>query len=246
MSEFLNLLRNRSSVRAFNSKEIPQATIDEILSLMTTTATSNYRQQVSVIRVTDPAKKAQIAEIGKQEFQAVAPEMFIFVADNFRNLSLLEKLGKDVAGRSSDVDSFFQAFTDAVLMAQQTSNIVESMGMGSVFLGSILNDAQALIEILELPEHTMPVVGLLFGFYDDKPETKPKMGPEVRVFENTYSCDAEVVAKLDAFNDVTDAYYTQRGMVDFNFFNHLAQAFDQQTPKRNELLNVARKNGYRL
>ncbi len=38
-----------------------------------------------------------------------------------------------------------------------------SLGLGCVILGSLLNDVPALIDLLNLPEYTYPVLGLAIG-----------------------------------------------------------------------------------
>lgn len=77
-------------------------------------------------------------------------------------------------------DMFFQGFIDAAIMAQNAVNIIESMGMGAVYFGGILNDSQRIIKCLNLPELTFPVVGLGFGYPKTIPEIKPRMDKELR------------------------------------------------------------------
>ncbi len=71
-------------------------------------------QAFSIIHVTDPEKKKQIAAVYKQEYVARAPELLIFVADQYRNYKIAEEKGcLDPSAR--DMDRFFCAFTDACL-----------------------------------------------------------------------------------------------------------------------------------
>lgn len=58
---------------------------------------------------------------------------------------------------------------------QNTVNATESMGLGAVILGSILNDAAQLIELLQLPKLTFPVLGLEVGYPDQEPQLKPRL-----------------------------------------------------------------------
>ena len=49
-------------------------------------------------------------------------------------------------------------------MAQNVVVAAESLGIGTVYLGSILNDIEKLCELLKLPKYTFPVVGLALGY----------------------------------------------------------------------------------
>jgi hypothetical protein len=40
------------------------------------------------------------------------------------------------------MDRFFQGFTDACITAQNIVNAAETMDLGTVYLGSILNDSE--------------------------------------------------------------------------------------------------------
>lgn len=109
------------------------------------TATSTGMQTSSVIRVVDPEKRKAIAEICNQEYVEIAPELFVFIVDAYRNAKISEELtGKDYPEKR-DMERFFQGFTDASLAAQNLTNAVEAKGMGAVFLRSVLNDVPKLI-----------------------------------------------------------------------------------------------------
>ncbi|WZU02128.1 hypothetical protein MGH68_03490 [Erysipelothrix sp. D19-032] len=47
--------------------------------------------------------------------------------------------------------------------------------MGAVYLGSIQNDSQTMIDLLKLPEYTFPLLGIAIGEPDQEPQLKPKL-----------------------------------------------------------------------
>ena len=53
-----------------------------------------------------------------------------------------------------------QAAEDAILALQNALTAIESMGLGGVVLGSIKNDPEKLIQVLDLPKMTFPILGL--------------------------------------------------------------------------------------
>ena len=73
-----------------------------------------------------------------------------------------------------------------------------SLGLGCVILGSLLNDVPALIDLLNLPEYTYPVLGLAIGKPDQDPALKPRMPRSMQFFENEYPSNERPV---DPFSD---------------------------------------------
>lgn len=68
-----------------------------------------------------------------------------------------------------------------------------SLGLGCVILGSLLNDVPALIDLLNLPEYTYPVLGLAIGKPDQDPALKPRMPRSMQFFENEYPSNNETL-----------------------------------------------------
>ena len=58
-------------------------------------------------------------------------------------------------------------------------------GTGRDLLGST-NNIPGLIDVLNLPEYTYPVLGLAIGKPDQNPTVKPRMPHTMQFFENTY------------------------------------------------------------
>ena len=55
------------------------------------------------------------------------------------------------------------ACSDALIAAQNAVIAAESLGIGSCYIGDILEQAEDHAELLDLPPHTMPVAMLCFG-----------------------------------------------------------------------------------
>ncbi|PID27346.1 MAG: NADPH-dependent oxidoreductase [Candidatus Cloacimonadota bacterium] len=248
MNEFIERAKNRKSIRKFKDKPVEKEILDTLFDTMLCTAASSYKQQVSVIRITSKELKEKISNISGQDFIKDAPELLIFVADNHRNISLVKEHGVDMEKRESDVDIFFQGVTNAALMAQNAEHIIISLGMGAVFLGSILNDTEKIIELLKLPELTFPVVGMAFGYPDQDPRVKPKIGKDIRVFENRYNVKESYKEALKEYNNEVYEYYKGRNIDETlnDYFKQTIHKYSKSNPKRNALIEVAKKNGYKL
>lgn len=86
-----------------------------------------------------------------------------------------------------------------------------SLGLGCVILGSLLNDVPALIDLLNLPEYTYPVLGIAIGKPDQEPAVKPRMPRSMQFFENEYpSSDEKLLSGLDSFDVEVHKYYDLR------------------------------------
>lgn len=238
---------NHRTIREFKNENIPTEIFNQIIEVARRTPTANGMQASTIIRVTDPIKKKEIAAVCKQEYVARAPELLIFVVDQYRNKRIAED--KDCHEPSiKDMDRFFQGFTDACLTAQNIVNAVEAMDLGAVFLGSVLNDAERLIEILELPDLTMPVVGLGIGYPNQKPQLKPRMEMGMRLFENTYKKFDNYLEEIKDYDGEMQTYYDLRDAnkrVDC-FSDQVVSKLKNLIPKRSDMLNIMEKQGFDL
>ena len=165
--------------------------------------------------------RAAIAEASGQPYvDGTKGDLFIFVADLYRNSCIRAEQGVSSEALGS-MNLFLTALEDALLAAQNVVVAAESMGLGTVYLGSILADPRGVVDALELPELTFPVVGLLVGHPDQEPGQKPRMPLSVVTAKNTYprvESYTETLADYD--REVTD-YYDLRSGSRLESFTHL-------------------------
>lgn len=243
----IDFLCSHRSIREFAPKAVEANILEKLYEVVCCTASSLGMQQSSVIRVTDPEKKAAIAEIATQEYIARAPELWIYCADTHRNTEILKQ--KDaLTNVGFDADHFFQGVTDAALTAQNVNVAVEALEMGGVFIGSILNHTKKIVELLELPEGVFPVLGYIFGYPGQNPQKKPRMPKEYRIFENQYGLSENIVSDLAPYDAIMNTYYDLRDAnrrVD-TFTDQVVTKYAKSNPIRCELLTVAKEQGFQL
>lgn len=247
MNKMIQKQLDHRTIRFFKDQSVKPEQVQKLLEVMNRTATSNGLQSASVIRITDPEKKKKISEIGKQHYIADAPELWIFIVDVYRNSQIVKEKG--YAGDSVRSANFFiQAFTDACLMAQNVVNAAEAIGLGTVYLGSILNDAQELIDLLDLPELTLPVVGLGFGEIDDDPELKPRMPVEMRIYENHYQPKESYLDALASYDQEMTHYYDTRkkNQRSDTFTNQVLRHYEKPNETRAKYFEIAEKQGFHI
>lgn len=236
---------NHRTIRKFMDKEIDKKTLNTLFEVANRTASSVAMQSYSIIRVTDRLKKLEIAKVCGQDYVENTPELLIFILDAYRNAKISEEMGEDLNSKR-DMDKFFQGFTDGAIAAQNMYVAIESLGMGAVYFGSILNDAAKMIEILELPPLTFPIVGLGFGYPNEEPMLKPRMDISLKVFENKYKIQDNYLESISEYDSILHNYYDLRDTskpVD-TFSAQIVARLKNPNEKRAKILNVIRAQGF--
>ncbi len=215
-NETIDTLLNRRSIRAFSSEAIDEDTVATLETVAQRAACSQFLNDWSAIKITDSSIKQKLSEIGNQTYIATAPLLYVFIIDQHRNAAIARKNGIDVDTSSDEFMlktryRFTQAQNDVILALHAMETAAESLGLGCVILGSILNSRTQLIDILNLPEYTYPVLGLAIGKPAQNPELKPRMSTNMQIFENTYPADdAELLENLADFDARVHQYYDLR------------------------------------
>lgn len=235
------------AIRRFTDQAVPAemlALLDEVINR---TATSVGIQSFSVIRISDPQVRARIAQVGRQDYINDIPEFYIFIVDCFRNAMIAREQGEKLP-TEGDMDRFFQGWTDASLAAQNLLTAVESLGLGGNFYGCILNDAEKIIEILELPELTFPVVGVGFGYPAQEPMLKPRMDMRLKKFDNSYHILDDYLAAIADYDKQMQTYYDLRkadkAMDAFSL--QIVDKLKHPIDRRADLIHIMKKQGFDL
>lgn len=245
MNETIKHQLNHRSIREFIEEPFSETTYLELMEVARQTATSSGLQASSIIRISDPELKKKIATICHQEYIGRIPLLLIFIVDQHRNNSIALAQGI-ISDGAAGMDSFFQSFTDACLMAQNVVNAAESMELGTLYIGSIHNEPTELCALLNLPPLTFPVVGVGIGKPNQNPALKPRMPMKLRTFENTYKAPDNILESLSDYDELMQSYYDLR---DTNrrldsFTHQVAKRINANNPTRQELLNVVRDQGF--
>lgn len=170
----VDTLLERRSIRKFKPKPLSDDIVETLETVAQHAASSQFLNDWSAIRITDPAAKKRLAEIGGQPYIATAPLLYVFVLDEHRNAAIAASKGVETASDELTLNGSYrytQAQNDAVLALHAMETAAYSLGLGCVILGSLLNDVPALIDLLNLPEYTYPVLGLAIGKPDQDPHS---------------------------------------------------------------------------
>ncbi len=141
MNEVIRQLKERKSVRVFTDKEITPKEVSVILEAAVNAPTAGNQQLYTIINVTDPKLKEQLAEsCDHQPFIAKAPLVLVFCADCRKWYNAFEKYG--CSPRKPGVGDLMLAVSDANIAAQNAVVAAQSLGIGSCYIGDIMENAE--------------------------------------------------------------------------------------------------------
>ncbi len=165
----IDLLERRCSTRSYAPAPITADEHAVILHAAMRAPTAGNLMLYSIIEVDDPTLKARLAETcDDQPFIARAPLVLVFVADLQKWVDLFAAAGcdrlEDLPPKSAPrMGDFVLACCDALIAAQNAVVAAESLGIGSCYIGDIVERAETHAELLRLPRYTFPVTMLCFG-----------------------------------------------------------------------------------
>jgi len=218
-NDTIALLLNHRSVRAFLPEPLPAGTLETLVAAAQSAATSSNMQTFSVVAVTDPARKARLAHVANdQAYIEQCPLFLVFLADLSRAQRLAQAEGVELVNLPY-LETFLVAAIDAALAAQNTVVAAESLGLATVYIGALRNDAAAVAAELGLPQGAMGVFGLCVGHGTGTWEVKPRLAQAAVLHRETYRVPDEAAlraaydAELAAFarrNETTAYTWTER------------------------------------
>lgn len=213
MNEITQLLKSHRSDRSYLDKPIDDAVLDDIIETAWRAPTSVNSQQVSLVVVRDPATRARIAELaGGQPWIAQAPVFITFVLDMYKSQQGIAAEGKQQIAHES-LESLISGSTDIGIALGTVMTAARSHGLGVVPIGGIRRDPQAMVELLQLPELTFPVVGVALGYIDQPAVQKPRMS--LAGFRHDERYDSRSLPEvIRAYNDVLVAHWQSTGRSD--------------------------------
>ncbi|TFY87952.1 NADPH-dependent oxidoreductase [Pseudomonas kairouanensis] len=233
-NDTLDQLLDHRSVRAFTDQPLPEGTIQTLIAAAQSASTSSNLQVWSVVAVQDTERKHRLSALaGNQAYIRQAPLFFVWVADLSRVARVAEQQGVKLEALPY-LESLLLGTIDAALAAQNAVVALESLGLGSVYIGAIRNDIEGVAKELHLPPQVYPVFGLCVGYPSTErtAQVKPRLPQRAVLHHDTYSVasEPEVIAQYD---ERLGAFYQREGL----------QAAGWSEQVINRLRNVKNLNG---
>lgn len=247
MNETINLLMKHRTIRKFTKDKIRDEDLKMMLEASNRAPSANGLQKYSIIHVTDKNIKDKLSQIGKQSYMKDATELFIFIADLFRNAQIAKEKGENDS-LFTCFEMLFQSIGDSYIACQNLVVAAESLGYGTNYFGNIFNDIDKVIEILKLPKLTFPVIALGIGIIDQNPQVKPRMNLENKVFDNSYKIYDDYLETFKEYDNIMQTYYDLRDAnrrVD-SYTNQVITQAKKSFIERKDILKSIEKQGFIL
>ncbi|MGD8405622.1 MAG: nitroreductase family protein [Anaerolineales bacterium] len=197
MNPVIETLLKRKSVRAFEKRAIEPDEKAAILKATLRAPTAGNMMLYSIIDVTDQSIKDRLAvTCDNQPFIARAPMVWIFLADyqrwyDYFLASDVEKVcqQKNQQMRAPQEGDLFIACCDALIAAQNAVIAAESFGIGSCYIGDVIEQYEEHKKLLNLPQYVFPICMLVFGYPTQQQKDRQitsRFDEKFILFENGY------------------------------------------------------------
>ncbi|MBE6886707.1 MAG: nitroreductase [Ruminococcaceae bacterium] len=188
MNQTLSQLFCRKSVRVFEDTPIGPEERELILRAAAQAPTAGNQQLYTILDITDPElKKALAKSCDDQPFIQTAKLVLIFCADCQKWFDAFSAAG--CQPRRPGAGDLLLAVDDALIAAQNAVTAAESLGIGSCYIGDIMEQCEFHRELLSLPEFVFPAAMVVFGYptRQQQERTKPRRAAmEHIVHQNHY------------------------------------------------------------
>jgi nitroreductase len=184
----LESLFERKSVRAYEKRDISDEDKRNILLAAMAAPSAGNQQLYTILDITDQTLKDRLAvSCDNQPFIAKAPMVLLFCADFQKWYDSFLEGGS--APRTPGVGDMLLSFADSFIAAQNAVTAAESLGIGSCYIGDILEKCEEHRQLLRLPQYVVPAAMLVFGYPTAQQKTRKKperLALEHIVHENGY------------------------------------------------------------
>lgn len=181
-----NRMKNRCSCRAYDGRNIEEDILKRLLDTAVKAPSASGFQNYSIIKVQNSDTKEQLARLSmNQSFIRKAPVVLVFCIDLRREYRIIRRRPAPWK-RAGSFTQFMMHLTDAVICAQTLCMAAEEEGMGTVFIGNIIDVVDQVDQLLSLPRYVMPAIMVCLGYPKGSGTLSPKYGAEILVHDETY------------------------------------------------------------
>lgn len=173
MNEILDALYARKSMRAYTGEPVSAEKKEMILKAACEAPTAGNQQLYTILDITDQSIKDKLAvSCDNQPFIAEAEVVLIFCADCQKWYDAFVYGG--CKPRLPRVGDLMIAVTDCAIAAQNAVTAADSLGLGSCYIGDIMEQCEIHRELLNLPSYVFPAVMLVIGVPTQQQIERPK------------------------------------------------------------------------
>lgn len=188
MNEVINTINSRVSLRRYDSCEISNDDLEKIIESAIKAPTAGNMMMYSILKITDEKIKETLSQTcDNQPFIKNAKVILIFLADLQKWYDYFEVCEVENI-KAPGMNDFMLGIDDAIIACQNAVVAAESLGIGSCYIGDIMENYEKHKELLNLPDYTFPAAMITLGYYpkDMNKIYRERFDKQYVVFENTY------------------------------------------------------------
>jgi nitroreductase len=182
MNSVIEVIQKRRSTRVFEPREVSAEVKEELLQATLRAPTAGNLMLYSIIDIQDQQVKDRLAQTcDNQPFIAQAPLLWLFLADYQRWYDYFRLSGVETycAARGHVMrkpleGDLFLACCDALIAAQTAVIAAESLGLGSCYIGDIMENYEVHRDLLSLPRYVFPISLLCIGYPTEAQKNRPQ------------------------------------------------------------------------
>jgi nitroreductase len=197
MNQTLDVIMKRRSTRAYSDSPITEEEKKVILEATLRAPTAGNMMLYSIIEVESQKLKEKLSEsCDHQPFIAKAPWVLLYLADFQRQYDYFDYCQvpricreRNIPYRTPEAADLMLACCDALIAAQTTVLAAESLGIGSCYIGDIMENYEIHCDLLKLPKYIFPIALLCLGRSARELSEKSRssrFGREFVVYKDSY------------------------------------------------------------
>ena len=244
----IKLLKNHKSVRSYKPDHIDPELLNSILDAGCRASTTGNMQLYSIIVTSDENKKAELAPAHFNQKAVLEAPILLTICADFNRFNKW-CLHRDAVPGFGNFLSFMNGAIDAILVSQNICVAAESVGLGICYFGTVLYNADVIIEKLMLPNGVIPVAAITLGYPAVVPTQTDRLSLDAIVHKEVYTDYTP-----ERINKIYSTKEAQSDNVKFVIENNkktLAQVFTDVRYKKGDnehfsakLLDVLKKQGF--
>ena len=189
MNDVIKTINERVSLRKYDDKEISKEHLDAIIESAIKAPTAGNMMMYSILKITDEKTKEILSKTcDNQPFIKNAPVVLIFLADMQKWYDYFEVCNVENV-KSPGMNDFMLGVNDALIACHSAVLAAESLGIGSCYIGDVMENYEEHKKLLNLPDYTFTAAMITLGYYPEnmKRVYRDRFDKEYVVFDEVYN-----------------------------------------------------------
>lgn len=181
MNKIIELLKNRRSYRDFDENYVlPAEDLQAILDASRQAPSWMNGQFYSIVVIKDKQLREQLVKWNPGNPHMLKSSAFLLFIGDLHRTKMVSEAHNSAYPIDESIEPILLATTDAALALENAVIAAESLGLGTVVVGSIRKHGQEISQLIGLPDNTFPLFGLSIGKPVIEMKVKPRL-PEAAV-----------------------------------------------------------------